>query len=92
MRCSPAAHHLRSIAANDDRPRTRHAEAQQTDRELLPDIIGRVLDRHDQRLSARASVWHKQVSAAQAFRAAYEGMVADIPSAARAHRVGGLEL
>ena len=36
-----AAHYFRMILANDDRPRTMHAEAERTDRELLPDIVGR---------------------------------------------------
>jgi hypothetical protein len=47
-----AAHKFRMILANDERPRTMHAEAEHTDRELLPDIVGRLLDRHDARRAA----------------------------------------
>jgi len=34
-----AAHYFRMILANDNRPRTLHAEAERTDRELLPAIV-----------------------------------------------------
>jgi hypothetical protein len=51
-----AAHHLRTIVGNEDRPRTMHVEAQQTDRGLLSDTICRLLDRHDRRLISRAAV------------------------------------
>ena len=44
-----AAHYFRMILANDDRPRTMHAEAERTDRDLLPAIVGALLDRNDQR-------------------------------------------
>jgi ATP-dependent exoDNAse (exonuclease V) alpha subunit len=87
-----AAHHLRGIAANDERPRTMHVAAQQTDRELLPNTIRRVLDRHDQRLISRAGVWRKQNAAARDFRAAYERISAAMPSADRGRCVEGLEL
>jgi ATP-dependent exoDNAse (exonuclease V) alpha subunit len=90
-----AAHHLRSIAANDDRPRTMHVEAQQTGRALLPDTIGRLLDRHDQRLIARAEAWRQHAAAARDFRATGERMMsaADrIADRSRAIDVGGLDL
>jgi hypothetical protein len=48
-----AAHYFRMIPANDDRPHTMHAEAEHTGRELLPEIVGRLLDRHDARRAAR---------------------------------------
>jgi hypothetical protein len=87
-----AAQHLRAIADNDDRPRTMHVQARQTDRELLPDILRRILDRHDQRLTSRAEAWRQHEAAATEFRAAYERMTADLPSAQRGHHIGGLEL
>ena len=42
-----AAHYFRMILANDDRPRTMHAEADRTDRELLPPLVAALLDRND---------------------------------------------
>jgi hypothetical protein len=90
-----AAHYLRSIIANDDRPRTMHVEAQQTDRALLPDTIGRLLDRHGQRLIARAEAWRQHASAARGFRAAGERMMSAADQTAdrsRAIDVVGLEL
>jgi hypothetical protein len=57
-----------------------HVEAQQTCRALLPDTIGRLLDRHDQRLIARAEAWRQHAAADR---------TAD---RSRAIDVGGLEL
>jgi hypothetical protein len=90
-----AAHRLRNIATNDDRPRTMHAEAQNTDRELLPDTIRRLLDRQDQRLVARAEAWRQHAAAARDFRAAGEPMMFGADRTAdrsRAIDVGALEL
>jgi 3D (Asp-Asp-Asp) domain-containing protein len=86
-----AARHLRGIVANDDRPRTMHVEAQQTDRELLPDTIGRVLDRHEKRLLSRAGAWGQHITSARDFRAAHEHMAAAVPTAGRGRDIGGLE-
>ncbi|MGB3354409.1 MAG: hypothetical protein WBB00_16745 [Mycobacterium sp.] len=62
----PAAppHTRQRITGNDDRPRPVQRRAQQADHELLTDIIRRVLDRHDQRLTARAEAWAKHSVAA----------------------------
>jgi conjugative relaxase-like TrwC/TraI family protein len=90
-----AAHHLRSIIANDDRPHTMHLEAQQAGRELLPAAIQGVLDRHDQRLIARAEAWRQHAATARDFRAAGERMMSAADRTAdrsRARDVGGLEL
>jgi hypothetical protein len=87
-----AAHHLRSITANDDRPRSMHVEAQQADRELLPDIIGRVLEGNDQRQLSRQVAWRNQTTHAKHWRANYERTAASIPSAGRSRDIGGLEL
>jgi hypothetical protein len=87
-----AAQRLRSISANDDRPRTVHVQAQQTDRELLPAIIGRVLDRHEQRLRSRGIAWSQHTTSARDFRAAYERLAAAAPSTGRGRDIGGFEL
>ena len=71
-----AAHYLRVIAANDQRPHTMHTQAGWTDRELLPDVICRLLDRHDQRRAARSDAWRQYRAAGRAFHAGYERMAA----------------
>ena len=50
-----AARAFRSILANDDRPRTMHAEAQRTERHLPP-VVAEVLQRNEQRRRVRRSV------------------------------------
>jgi hypothetical protein len=67
-----AAHYFRMILANDDRPRTMHAEAERTDRELLPPLVGALLDRNDQRRAARSTAWRQHSAEARAREAAYE--------------------
>lgn len=54
-----AAHYLRAVLANDDRPRTMHAEADRTDRALLPEIVNRLLDLHDSRRGTRRDAWRE---------------------------------
>ncbi len=89
-----AAHYFRMIMANDARPRTMHAEAEHTDRELLPDIVGRLLDRHDGRRAARRQTWRDHTAAQRAFYERYERLAADIGRAADrgTDRGYGLEL
>ncbi len=89
-----AAHYFRMILANDERPRTMHAEAEHTDRELLPDIVARLLDRHDARRAARRQTWREHTAAQRAFYQRYQRLAADIGRAAdRAMDRGyGLEL
>jgi ATP-dependent exoDNAse (exonuclease V) alpha subunit len=87
-----AAHHLRGITAHDDRPRTMHVEAQSTERELLPEIIGRVLEVHDQRLASRSAAWRGQTTHARHFRAGYERMAAGTSNPGRSREADGLEL
>jgi hypothetical protein len=77
-----AAHYFRMIMTNDERPRTMHAEAERTDRELLPDIIGRLLNRHDARRAARRQTWREHITAERAFHQRYEHLAADIRRAA----------
>jgi conjugative relaxase-like TrwC/TraI family protein len=67
-----AAHNFRMILANDDRPRTMHAEAERTDRDLLPPLVGAVLDRNDGRRAARRTAWRQHNVQARARQAAHE--------------------
>jgi hypothetical protein len=67
-----AAHFFRMILANDDRPRTMHAEAERTDRDLLPAVVGALLDRHDQRRHTRHASWREHNAEARRREAAYE--------------------
>ena len=89
-----AAHYFRMILANNDRPHTMHAEAERTDRELLPDIIGRLLTRHDARRAARRQAWREHTAAQRAFHERYQRLTADIGRAAERgmDRGYGLEL
>jgi conjugative relaxase-like TrwC/TraI family protein len=89
-----AAQHFRMILANDERPRTMHAEAEHTDRQLLPDIVGQLLARHDARRATRRKTWRAHTAAQRAFHERYQRLAADIGRAAgrgmdRGH---GLEL
>ena len=77
-----AAHYFRMILANDDRPHTMHAEAEHTDGELLPEIVGRLLDRHDARRAARRQAWRDHTAAQRAFYERYKHLAADIGRAA----------
>lgn len=67
-----AAHFFRMILANDDRPRTMHAEAERTDRDLVPAMVGALLDRHDQRRHDRRASWREHNAEARRRDAAYE--------------------
>ena len=60
------------ILANDDRPRTMHAEADRTDRELLPPLVAALLDRNDERRAARRAAWRQHSAQARACEAANE--------------------
>jgi hypothetical protein len=87
-----AVHHFRAILANDDRPRTVHAEAERTARDLLPDIVGQLLERHDQRRSARRAVWREHNAGARAREATYQRMAGQSTPEHDIHHHGGLEL
>ena len=67
-----AAHYFRMILANDDRPRTMHAEADRADRNLLPAIVGGLLDRNDERRTARQAQWRRHSAEARHREAAYQ--------------------
>ncbi|BBZ15356.1 MobF family relaxase [Mycobacterium branderi] len=69
-----AAHYFRMILANDDRPRTMHAEADRTERGLLPEVVANLLKRQDQRSAARTAVWREHTAAERDRQAAYQRM------------------
>ena len=60
------------IVANDDRPRTMHAEAERTQPHMLPDAVRELLERHEQRRRVRREVWCQHSATERAWRAAYE--------------------
>ena len=77
-----AAHYFRTILANDDRPRTMHAEAERTDRDLLPDVVSNLLERNDERRTARAGVWRAHTAEVRSRQAAYDRITATVRDAA----------
>ena len=81
-----AAHHLRMILTNDDRPRTMHTEAQRTERHLLPEMVSDLLERHEARRSTRQTLWQDHLRSVEAWRARRERM------AATTQRSPGLEI
>jgi conjugative relaxase-like TrwC/TraI family protein len=87
-----AAHHFRGILANDDRPRTTHAEAERTESHLLPPIVQELLDRHEKRRAARRAVWQEHNQAARHHTAAYQRMVGRSTAEYGVDRRAGLEL
>jgi hypothetical protein len=72
-----AAHHFRTILANDDRPHTMHAETERTERRLLPDVVGELLQRHEQRRRVRRASWNVHVKAAESWRSRSERIAAE---------------
>jgi hypothetical protein len=58
------------ILANDDRPRTMHAEAERTEQHLLPDTISDLPQQQERRRAARRAVWREHSAAARAHQAA----------------------
>ena len=59
-----AAYYFRQILHNDDRPRTTHAEAERTERGLLPEVVAEVIQRHQARRRARRTAWQAHVRTA----------------------------
>jgi hypothetical protein len=81
-----AAHYFRMILANDDRPRPMHAEAERTDRELLPPSVAALLDRNDQRRHDRAQAWRWHSAQTRAREAAYQRFTTTTQQAAERER------
>jgi hypothetical protein len=67
-----AAHYFKMILANDDRPRTMHAEAERTERHLLPQVIADLLERNEHRRADRRETWRHHNADARRRAAAYE--------------------
>jgi conjugative relaxase-like TrwC/TraI family protein len=66
-----AAHYLRMILGNDDRPITMHAQAQRTPPHQLPRIVANLLARNEQRRAARRDTWRQHNTQEHARQAAY---------------------
>jgi hypothetical protein len=64
-----------------------HAEGERTQRELLPEVVAEVIERHEARRRARRTAWQAHVKTAQAWRAGYERI-----TAAAATRTAGTDL
>ena len=67
-----AAHYLRMIVANDERPRTMHAEAERTQRDQLPPVVADLLERNQQRRTHRRETWRQHVASERRREAAYQ--------------------
>ena len=94
-----AAYALHTILTdNDDRARTMHNVAARSDRELLPAVVAKLLDRNDQRRAGRAQAWRQHTAQNRAREAAFERITATTRQAAQrrrsrsVHRGYGLEL
>jgi conjugative relaxase-like TrwC/TraI family protein len=70
-----AAHYFRMILANDDRPRTMHAEAERTPPHLLPPVVADLLDRNEHRRADRRQTWRHNDAEARRRAAAYERII-----------------
>jgi hypothetical protein len=64
-----------------------HAEAERTERALLPEALAEVIQRHQARRRARHTAWQAHVRTAQAWRAGHERM-----AAAAQTRTAGVDL
>jgi conjugative relaxase-like TrwC/TraI family protein len=87
-----AAHHFRTILADDDRPRTIHTEAERAERHLLSDMVAELLLRHQDRCRTRQANWKAQLAATEKWRAGHERMAAAARGSAADIDAGGLEL
>jgi conjugative relaxase-like TrwC/TraI family protein len=84
-----AAHYFRMILANDDRPRTMHAQAERTDRQLLPPLMAALLDRNDERRANRRAACRQHNAHTRARDGAYERIAATTQQAAQRDRSRG---
>jgi conjugative relaxase-like TrwC/TraI family protein len=82
-----AAYYFRMILGNDDRPRTMHAEAERTERHVLPEVVADLIQRNDQRRRTRRDLWRQHIRTTEAWRAGHERM-----AAAQATRSAGVDL
>jgi conjugative relaxase-like TrwC/TraI family protein len=70
-----AAHSLRMILANDDRPLTMHVQAERADRHQLPPIVAHVLARNDQPRAHRREAWRRYSEAERARNGDYQRII-----------------
>jgi conjugative relaxase-like TrwC/TraI family protein len=70
-----AAHSLRMILANDDRPHTMHAHAERTQHHQLPAVVADLLERNDQRRTERLRTWSRYSEAERARTADYPRII-----------------
>lgn len=70
------------VSTNDDRARTMHAVAQGTD-PLLPAVVAALLDRNNQRHTARAHAWRHHTNQDRAREAAYQRITAQVQATTR---------
>jgi len=87
-----AAHYFRMILANDDRPRTMHAEAERIHPSLLPPIVAEVFKVNEARRLNRRKIWHAHLRTAGAWRSGAERMAATSRGTHIDLDAGGLEL
>jgi conjugative relaxase-like TrwC/TraI family protein len=87
-----AAHSLRMILANDDRPRTMHAQAQRTQHDQLPAVVAELLERNDQRRTERRDAWSRHSAAKRARTATYQRIISHDRSRGLTDEGYGLEL
>ena len=69
-----AAQHFRMILANDDRPRTVHAEAERTESHLLPHLVAELLLRNRGRCRTRRVAWSAHLRATELWSDGHERM------------------
>jgi hypothetical protein len=70
-----AAHSLRMILANDDRPHTMHAHAERAARHHLPAVVADLLERNDRRRTERLGTWSRYSEAERARKADYQRII-----------------
>jgi hypothetical protein len=87
-----ANQHFRTILANDDRPRTVHAEAERTHGEVLPEPVKDLLLRQGNRCRRRRVAWTAHLRAAEVWSAAHDRMAAEVRARSSHTAVEGLEL
>jgi hypothetical protein len=87
-----AAQHFRTILANDERPRTVHAEPERTENHLLPDLVTELLQRNSDRRHTRQVAWQSQLRAAELWTAGHERMAAEARTSAAPIYADGLQL
>jgi len=90
-----AAHYFRVILANDDRPRTMHAEAERTPAHLLPPVVADLMERNEQRRADRRQTWLQHHAEAHRRAKSYERVTETCTQASgRDRSIGdeGLEL